>query len=91
MSPVRIHQIVTDAPHLLHQSLDLGAELMHDIEFLKSVPLTLHPSGKMDCSAERGLDDGGKEPPLGKYIPATGACLPIAVFMENDHGKTLYG
>jgi len=50
-----------------------------------------HPSGKMDCSAERGLDDGGKEPPLGKYIPATGACLPIAVFMENDHGKTLYG
>ncbi len=26
-------------PPFFHQSLSLGAELMHDIEFLKSVPL----------------------------------------------------
>jgi len=50
-----------------------------------------HPSGKMDRSAERGFDDGGKNRLWESTFRRRGLDLPIAVFMENDHGKRLYG
>lgn len=75
MLPVPMHRFVTNAHHLFHQSLSLGVDLMHDIEFLKSVPLTvdLIPQKRVLITSPHLTKSGATR----AEAPSAGVTLPL--------------